>query len=70
MDVLVLEIPEVFLHLYIEPVDLPAQSGDGRTHGSGFVSAARALLCPHFGKCGAEEICLLRRVGDEQRIRE
>lgn len=59
-----LEVSEILLHLDVEPVDFPAEGRDGGADGSAFVPGARALLCPRFGECGAEEVCLLIGVGD------
>lgn len=47
-DILVLEVSEVFLHLYVKPVYLPAECDDGGAHGCGFASGTGALLCSHL----------------------
>lgn len=70
MDVLVLEGSEILLHLYVEPVDLPAECGDGGTHGRAFVSGTGALLSAHFREGCAEEVCLLLGVGDGRAMAE
>lgn len=37
-DALVLEVSEIFLHLYVEPVNFPAEGGNGSTDSCAFVS--------------------------------
>lgn len=64
MDILVLEVSEIFLHLYVKPVDFSAKCGDGGTDGGTFVPRTGTLLCSHFRQCGTNEVCLLMGVGE------